>query len=403
MKIAIVAPSVWYRIAPPHESKYGGAEKIVYWICEKLVEWGHDVTLFATGDSITSAKLVPTYPCSVLGQDIKNGKDSKISISWNDINDNFLGLRKALEVEEKFEVIHSHVYGDPLVTSSLNGSGVQVLSTIHNSMSAKDMGWENIMLYRSARNRKHHRFVAISKSQTIHDDAGLSYKDIVYNGIDLSSYKTGRRLKRKNDTLLCLSRIDPQKGIEFAIDAAQEAGMKLIIAGRKHPGKEEEFFKDRIEPRLQKGVLEYAGEVSNEEKIKLLSVTTGVIFPSFWREPFGLVPVEAGACSTPLIGFECGAIPEIVINGKTGFLAQPRNNSGKPNIKGLVEAIKRIDQIDPTDCFDHVKKNFTADIMVENYLNIYKELSDKTMDTDTAKPSTWDQSNMHENFPIEVY
>jgi len=109
MKIAIVAPSVWYRIAPPHESKYGGAEKIVYWICEKLVERGHDVTLFATGDSTTSAKLVPTYPCSVLGQDIKNGQDSKISVSWNDINDNFLGLRKALEVKEEFEVIHSHV------------------------------------------------------------------------------------------------------------------------------------------------------------------------------------------------------------------------------------------------------------------------------------------------------
>ncbi len=385
MKIAIVAPSVWYRIAPPHESKYGGAEKIVYWLCEKLVERGHDVTLFATGDSITSAKLVPTYPCSVLGQ------DSKISISWNDITDNLLSLRKALEVEEEFEVIHSHVYGDPLVTSSLNGSGVQVLSTIHNSMSAKDMGWGNIMLYRYAKNRKHHHFVAISKSQTIHDDAGLSYKDIVYNGIDLSSYKTRRRLKRKNDMLLCLSRIDPQKGIEYAIDAAEEAGMKLIIAGRKHPGKEEEFFKDRIEPRLQKGVLEYAGEVSNKEKIKLLSVTTGVIFPSFWREPFGLVPIEAGACSSPLVAFNCGAIPEIVINGKTGFLVQPRNKYGKPNIKGLVKAIKRIDQIDPKDCFDHVKKKFTADIMVENYLNIYRELSNKTTDADAAKPSTCDQ------------
>lgn len=385
MKIAIVAPSVWYRIAPPYESKYGGAEKIVYWLCEKLVERGHDVTLFATGDSITSAKLVPTYPCSVLGQ------DSKISISWNDITDNLLSLRKALDVEEEFEVIHSHVYGDPLVTSSLNGSGVQVLSTIHNSMSAKDMGWGNIMLYRYAKNRKHHHFVAISKSQTIHDDAGLSYKDIVYNGIDLSSYKTRRRLKRKNDMLLCLSRIDPQKGIEYAIDAAEEAGMKLIIAGRKHPGKEEEFFKDRIEPRLQKGVLEYAGEVSNKEKIKLLSVTTGVIFPSFWREPFGLVPIEAGACSSPVVAFNCGAIPEIVINGKTGFLVQPRNKYGKPNIKGLVKAIKRIDQIDPKDCFDHVKKKFTADIMVENYLNIYRELSNKTTDTDAAKPSTWDQ------------
>jgi len=375
MKIAIVAPSVWYRIAPPHESKYGGAEKIVYWLCEKLVEWGHDVTLFATGDSKTSAKLVQTYPCSVFGQDNKNGQDSKNSVSWNDITDNLLCLRKALDAEEKFDVIHSHVYGDPLITSSLNGSGDQVLSTIHNSMSAKDMGWGNIIMYRYAKNRKHHHFVAISKSQTIHDDAGLSYRNIVHNGIDLSSYKTKRRLKRKNDTLLCLSRIDPQKGIESAIDAAEKSGMKLIIAGRKHPGKEEEYFNDRIEPRLQKGVLEYAGEVNDKEKIKLLKVTAGVIFPSLWREPFGLVPIEAGACSSPLVAFKCGAIPEIVVNGKTGFCVQPRNKYGKPNIKELVKAIKRIDQIEPKDCLDHVKNKFTADIMVENYLNIYRGLS----------------------------
>ena len=384
MKIAMVAPSVWYRIAPPHESKYGGAEKIVYWLCEKLVEWGHDVTLFATEDSITSAKLVPTYPCSILGQNGKNGQNGKISISWNDITDNLLSLRKAIEVEESFDVIHSHVYGDPLVTSSLNGSGVNVLSTIHNSMSAKDMGWGNIMLYRYAKNRKRHRFVAISKSQTIHDDAGLSYKDIVHNGIDLSSYKTKRRLKRKNDTLLCLSRIDPQKGIEHAIDAAEKSGMKLIIAGRKHPGKEEEFFEDRIEPRLQKGVVEYAGEVSDKEKVKLLNSTAGVIFPSLWREPFGLVPIEAGACSSPLVAFKCGAIPEIVINGKTGFFVQPRNKDGKPNIQELVKAIKRIDEIEPKDCLDHVKNKFTADRMVEKYLNIYRELENRTVDSHAA-------------------
>ncbi|MFZ3169033.1 MAG: glycosyltransferase family 4 protein [Candidatus Methanoperedens sp.] len=384
MKIAMVAPSVWYRIAPPHESKYGGAEKIVYWLCEKLVEWGHDVTLFATEDSITSAKLVPTYPCSVLGQNGKNGQNGKISISWNDITDNLLSLRKAIEAEESFDVIHSHVYGDPLVTSSLNGSGVNVLSTIHNSMSAKDMGWGNIILYRYAKNRKNHRFVAISKSQTIHDDAGLSYKDIVHNGIDISSYRTKRRLKRKNDTLLCLSRIDPQKGIEHAIDAAEKSGMKLIIAGRKHPGKEEEFFEDCIEPRLQKGVVEYAGEVSDKEKVKLLNSTAGVIFPSLWREPFGLVPIEAGACSSPLVAFKCGAIPEIVINGKTGFFVQPRNKDGKPNIQELVKAIKRIDEIEPKDCLDHVKNKFTADRMVEKYLNIYRELKNKTIGSHAA-------------------
>lgn len=227
------------------------------------------------------------------------------------------------------------------------------------------------------KNRKHHRFVAISKSQTIHDDAGLPYKDIVHNGIDLSSYKTKKRLKRKNDTLLCLSRIDPHKGIEYAIDAAEKSGMKLIIAGRKHPGKEEEFFKDRIEPRLQKGVVEYAGEVSDKEKVKLLNVTAGVIFPSLWREPFGLVPIEAGACSSPLVAFECGAIPEIVINGKTGFSVQPRNKDGKLNIKELVQAIKRIDEIEPKDCLDHIKNKFTADRMVEKYLNIYKELENR--------------------------
>jgi len=382
MKIAIVAPSVWYRIAPPEETKYGGAERIVYWLCEKLVEWGHDVTLFATGDSITSAKLVPTYPCSVLGQDIKNGQDSKISISWNDITDNLIHLQRAMFMAKNqgIKVVHSHVYGDPLVASSAKALGIQVLSTIHNSMSARDMGRANIIPYIFARNSEYQHFVALSKSQILHDDARLPWIDIVYNGLDIVYYEHRINIKKSSNTLLYLSRIDPQKGIEYAIDAARKAGMRLIIAGRIHPGKEEEFFKNRIEPCLQEGVLEYVGEVSDKEKLRLFSEVAALIFPAFWNDVCPVTPLEANACMTPVIAFDCGSLRELIEHNVSGFIVPPLNEYRQPNIQGLVDAIKRIDQIDPKNCFDHVKRKFTADIMVENYLNIYRELGDQKME-----------------------
>src|SRR5659263_203447 len=376
MKIAIVAPSVWYRIAPPHESKYGGAEKIVYWLCEKLVEWGHDVTLFATGDSITSAKLVPTYPYSVLGM------NKKEKICWNDITDNLIHLQRAMFMAKNqgIKVVHSHVYGDPLVASSAKALGIQVLSTIHNSMSARDMGRANIIPYIFARNSEYQHFVALSKSQILHDDARLPWIDIVYNGLDMVYYEHRINIKKSSNTLLYLSRIDPQKGIEYAIDAARKAGMRLIIAGRIHPGKEEEFFKNRIEPCLQEGVLEYVGEVSDKEKLRLFSEVAALIFPAFWNDVCPVTPLEANACMTPVIAFDCGSLRELIEHNVSGFIVPPLNEYRQPNIQGLVDAIKRIDQIDPKNCFDHVKRKFTADIMVENYLNIYRELGDQKME-----------------------
>lgn len=370
MKIGIVAPSVWYRIAPPHESKYGGAERIVYWLCEKLVEGGHDVTLFATGDSITAAKLAPTFSCSVVGE------NAKANISWNDTSDNLTHLRRSLIMAKKqgIKVMHSHVYGDIAAAHLAKDLGLQLLSTIHNSMSAKDMGWRNIIPYVSARNSVNQHFVALSKSQTLHDDAKLSWMDIVYNGLDMAYYKSRRNIKRKSDTLLYLSRFDPQKGIEHAIDAVEKSGMKLVMAGRIHPGKEEKFFKERIEPRLEKGILEYVGEVSDEDKIKLLSEVASLIFPASWNDVCPVTPLEANACMTPVVAFDCGSLRELIKHKISGFIVPSLNEYKKANIQGLAAAIKRIDEIDPKDCLRNIEDNFTSEQMTRKYVAAYKKL-----------------------------
>ncbi len=358
LKIAQIAP-LWVRIPP---EKYGGIERIVHYLTEELVKRGHKVTLFASGDSKTAANLISVYPRAL----------KKDNVPWTDPFWNLENLSKAFEMAQKgeFDIVHAHL--DLWTLFFQKFSRAPVVHTFHNPLytsSITDPKRLPTRLKMFDVHKKESYGCFISKSQKRLCPVKFPQSSIVYNGIDVSLYK----FQENPDDYFCwIARIDPYKGIENAIAAAEKAGINLYLAGRLDKSRRQ-YFKEKIKPHLNNKI-KYLGELSQSELPDFYGKAKACIYPIEWHEPFGLIMVEAMAAGTPVIAFNMGSVSEVVKDGKTGFVVEMKTKSGQKNIKGIVEAIKKIDTIKRKDCRQRVERRFSYQKMVDDYEKIYYKL-----------------------------
>ena len=329
MRIAEIAP-VWVPVPPP---TYGGIELVVSLLTEGLTERGHDVTLFACPGSRTKARLVSPV-----------AEARNLSEMGNDVADEIVHALPAYMGDGEFDVIHDHTglgtalgavrRGNPPVVHTLHGPWIDSSRRFYGAISPPV------------------HLIAISKAQAA-DNPDLQYAGVVHNGLDLDTHPWR---KEKDDFLLFLGRCNREKGPEHAVDVAKRAGVPLVLIVKRSQRHEKEYWDQVVAPRLT-GEEEIIFDASHEQKVDYLGRARATLFPIQWPEPFGLVMIESMACGTPVVAMPCGAAPEIVIDGETGFLT--------PTIDDMVEAVGKVDDLSPETCREHVAANFSAEAMVE--------------------------------------
>ena len=339
MRIAQVAPP-WVAVPP---KGYGGIEWVVSLLADGLAARGHDVTLFATGDSSTSARLEYVF-------DMAPGPAFNNSI-WHDTVHQMAVQREV----SRFDVIHQHTYWSGLVAAIV--SEVPVVHTLHRSFTP-DMR----MLYQQVLDRLW--FVAISEAQRAAMPE-LRYAGVVHNGIDPGLY---RFQEEKEDFLLFIGRAHPDKGPRRAVAAARAAGRPLVMAVKVAERAEAEHWERQVVPELPEGTT-VLHEIPHEEKADLLARARAVLFPIDWEEPFGLVMAEAMASGTAVIATPRGAAPEVIEDGVTGFIV-PVEDYGE----AAAAAIERLDEIDPRACLRRVEERFSAERMVAAYEAVFERV-----------------------------
>ena len=291
MKIAQIAPLV--ESVPP--TLYGGTERVVSWLTEELVRQGHDVTLFASGDSQTSARLEPVVPRSLRLQGVHN------SLPYN-----IIMLDRVASRQHEFDVLHFHIdfFHYPL----FRGMAHRTLTTLHGRQDLPEMP----DVYRAF---PHMPLVSISDHQR-KPVPPVNWRGTVPHGLPQNMYRLGRG---RGDYLAFLGRICPDKGILPAIEIARLAGMKLKVAAKVDPA-DQEYFNEEVEPVLQASPhVEFIGEINDSQKQEFLGQAKALLFPISWPEPFGLVMIESMACGTPVIAFNCGSVSEVMADGVTGL------------------------------------------------------------------------------------
>ena len=339
MRIAQVSPP-WVAVPP---AGYGGIEWVVSLLADGLAERGHDVTLFATGDSRTKAKLEFIFE--------EAPGPNYINAIWHDtVHQLFVH-----QDTSRFDLLHEHSYWAGMV-AALTGDR-PVVHTLH-----RDFTDEMRAIYSLIADRVW--FVAISDNQRSMMPE-LRYAGVVHNGIDLDVYPLR---EEKEDFLLFLGRTHPNKGPVRAIRAARAAGMPLVMAVKVAERVEREHWEQDVEPILPDGTV-VLSEIPHEQKVDLLGKARAVLFPIDWEEPFGLVMTEAMACGTPVIATPRGAVPEVVVDGETGFIVPVEGYA-----EAAAEALLRLGEIDPKACRRHVEERFSAEVMVSGYEAVYERI-----------------------------
>jgi glycosyltransferase involved in cell wall biosynthesis len=338
MRIAQVAPL--YESVPP--CLYGGTERVVSWLTEKLVSHGHDVTLFASGDSVTTARLVPA--CK---------KALRLDSECIDpLPHHVLMLEDVFAQADDFDLIHFHI--DYLHFPRIRREQIPSVTTLHGRLDILDL----VPLYREFTDLP---LVSISDAQR-KPLPWVNWIGTVHHGMPADSlclrHNPGRYLA-------FLGRISPEKGLDRAIEIAIRSGMHLKIAA-KVDRVDQKYFEEKIRPALKHPLVEFIGEIGNSDKQEFLGNAAALLFPIEWPEPFGLVMIEAMACGTPIIAFPLGSVPEIIAPGVSGFLVR--------NSQEAVRAVKRINEIDRLECRRHFELNFSDERMAQDYLRIYKQL-----------------------------
>lgn len=340
MRIAILAP-VWETVPPPG---YGGIELVVSLLVGGLLEAGHEPVLFATGDSHSPAPLSWLVPRPL----------RKLGFSTDRIlSEPIRHVTRAFRQADSFDVIHNHEGVFPLALTPFVKT--PTVSTLHGPVDG-----ENRKFYEAYRDRL---FVSISEAQR-KGCPSLHYAATVYNGIDTSLYAPGPR----QGYLLFLGRISPEKGTHLAIQAAMEAGVPLVIAGKVDPY-DRAYFERLVRPHLDGSSVRFIGEVGGVRKSRLLAGAMALVHPVQWPEPFGLVMPEALASGIPVIALNHGSIPEIVEHGKTGYVLDSPLQ--------FAQAIRALDRIAPSICRAECVRRFHYSKMVEGYLAVYRGLAAK--------------------------
>jgi glycosyltransferase involved in cell wall biosynthesis len=340
MRIAQIAP-LWEEVPP---RQYGGTERVVSYLTEQLVRMGHEVTLYASGDSCTSARLETVWP--------KAFRKAPPDIDPSVLTLAHLG--KVFEKDERFDIVHNHIgiQALPLLASSKKAS----LTTIHDGFTV-----ENVVCFNRYR---HLPYITISNAQR-RPDVRINYFATVYHGIPVEKFPFSASCDTANPYLAFLGRMSPEKAPHLAIAAALSSGWRLKMAA-KIASHEVAYWKEQIEPYVDGDQIQYLGELDHDAKCELLAGAAAMLFPIQWKEPFGLVMIESLACGTPVIAFNNGSVPEVIKHGKSGFVVA--------SVEEMINAINRIEAISRATCRAEAEERFSDRVMAENYLKVYRRL-----------------------------
>jgi len=343
MRIAQIAPL--YESVPP--KLYGGTERVVSYLTEELVQRGHDVSLFASGDSVTSAKLVPTGETALrLNPSVRDASPYHMAM-----------LEKVVQHAREFDVLHFHTefIHFPVVREFRQ----RTVTTLHGRADLPDQP----IAYETFNDAP---LVAISHDQRM-QSPGWNWAGTVHNGLpqDLLKFNSAGR----DGYLAFLGRISPEKGPETAIEIATKAGLPLKIAA-KIDTVDRPYWEAEVEPLIAANHdIEYVGEITETQKAEFLGHARALVFPIKWPEPFGLVMIESFACGTPAIAFNSGSVAEVIDDGVTGYVVD--------DVASAVEAIGRLGVLDRAAVRRRFERRFTAAHMADGYERVYRNLIER--------------------------
>lgn len=339
MRIAQVAPL--QLDVPPRQ--YGGTERIISELTEALVRHGHDVTLFASGDSRTSARLVPFIPNALVRQPDADPLATRLAL-----------LTEVYRRASDFDVIHSHLECVTLPFTTCAGVATPTVLTFHSRLDTSGVA-RLLAAYPDA------NCISISDDQRI-PAPDANWVATVYHGVDVDDFPYRREA---GNYLVFVGRIAPEKGPDRAIEVAMRAGVLLKIAAKVDPA-DRAYFKQRIEPLLDSPLIEFLGPVDERRKRDLMARALALLLPIDWPEPFGIVFIEALACGTPVLTRPLGAAPEIIEDGATGFLRESTD--------ALVEAVRDLPGISRETCRRTAEERFSTRRMARDYIAVYNRL-----------------------------
>jgi glycosyltransferase involved in cell wall biosynthesis len=343
MRIAQVAPLI-ESVPPKH---YGGTERIVSYLTEELVRAGHDITLFASGDSVTNARLIASCERS-----LRKNERCKDPVARE-----VLLVDHVIEYVNEFDLIHFHTgYLHFPISRYLP---VPHVTTLHGRLDMPDMG----PVFQRFRDVP---VISISNAQR-QPLPWANWQTTIYHGLpkDLFAFQPNR-----GDYLAFLGRISPEKRVDRAIEIAKRVSMPLKIAAKVDRA-DRRYFKRDIEPLLTQSHVEWVGEISDRHKNEFLGNAYALLFPIDWPEPFGLVMIEAMACGTPVVAYEAGSVSEVMEDGVAGFIVN--------EIEQAVEAVGRVRDLSRARCREVFERRFTASRMARDYINVYTRLTDSRM------------------------
>jgi glycosyltransferase involved in cell wall biosynthesis len=338
MHIAQIAPLA--EAIPP--KLYGGTERVVHWLTEELIALGHEVTLFASGDSCTSAKLEAQWPRAI-----------RLDGSVRDPNAlHMLMLERVRQRADDFDFLHFHLDYYPF--SLFSRQATPFFTTLHGRLDLP----EHQPVFTAFSSLP---VISISNAQR-RPVPQAGWVRTVYHGLPQQLLKP---LPMKHEYLAFLGRIAPEKGVDRAVAIARQCGVPLRIAA-KVDKTDREYFEEKIRPLIDGSSVEYIGEITDAEKSAFLSGAIALLDPIDWPEPFGLVMIEAMACGTPVIAFNRGSVPEVIDDGLTGFIVE--------DVEGAIGAFDRLPQLSRDKVRQQFERRFTARRMAQEYLSAYRSL-----------------------------
>lgn len=339
MRIAQVSPL--YESVPP--SLYGGTERVVSYLTEELVALGHDVTLFASADSRTSAHLIPlSERAHRLGNCTQEQSES----------DHTRLIESAIRVADRFDVVHFHL--DVFHLPAISRAPGSFVTTVHGRLDLEAKRSCYALFSELP-------FVSISNAQR-QPLRHLNWRKTIHHGLPLDLYAYHAR---PAGYLAFLGRISPEKGVDRAIQIAKRAGLPLRIAA-KVDDKDQRYFEETVRPQIDGELISMIGEIGEAEKRKFLGEASALLFPVDWPEPFGMVMIEALACGTPVIAYPNGAVPEVITHGKTGYWIR--------SVAEGAQAVERLDAIQRSQCRNEFESKFSSRRMARDYIEVYEEL-----------------------------
>lgn len=348
MRIAQVAPL--YESVPP--KYYGGTERVVSYLSEELVRQGHDVTLFASGDSETKARLVAACRSS-----LRLDKHCQ-----NQMAHHLVMLERLFQRAAEFDIVHFHI--DYLHFPVSRRELITHVTTLHGRLDIPDL----VPLYKEFQDMP---VISISNGQR-EPLPWANWQATIYHGLPADLY---RFRPERGSYLAFLGRISPEKRVDRAIEIATRVGMPLKIAAKIDPV-DQDYFDSIIAPLLRNSLVEFIGEIGDDEKNEFLGNAYALLFPIDWPEPFGLVMIEAMACGTPVIAYRGGAVPEVIEQGHTGFIVQ--------GLEDAVESVQHAAQLSRKRCREVFEQRFTATRMAHNYVRQYERLIARNQEASEA-------------------